>query len=1183
MDYIDSLFGPDPQSSAPPARRGAARSGGFSFDDALKAEGATGTLAELARSVYQQESGSGANARTSNAGAEGGMQVIPSTFRSVADAGWDRSDPTHNARAGIRYLQQMLDVADGDPALAAAGYYGGPGAIGKARRGLSVSDPRNPGAPNTLEYGQQVAGRMGRTPRAADAAPSKPVDYADSLFGEDSSETRNIMRGYVEPASAKPTKRSFASDVYEVGRQVGAGAAVDLPRMVGQGLRWLGDEDVGRPIVEAANARAPGWEPDLEGRGIIAETLIKGGRAVAPLVPAIATSLLPGGQFIAPTVAAGLFGTSSAQDTEDKLRKQGIPDSEATAAGWRTGAIQGPLEGVSMAAGGLAVKPLSKVLGLAGKTTGGVAGALTDTAIIRPLAKGLGLNLLVQPATEVAQDVGTELNERSYGAKPEDAWDIAKDSAQGAIGLTLLLGPFAGGAHVQRSRQAAKLKEALYSPNSDPMVQAQARDMVAAVAKEQGVAEGDIDGWLDARFREDDALVAQAAQGEQDGIQTKAQGLFDAAPAARAAQNEQDRLDITNQSRLDAINQMTVAEPPQSMTGTSASSLLGPRSNPLQDAIGQRAVQDAAQQQAPTAVPLTPEQEVEQQKTEELRARVAQENANVVAQKADAKAKKARAAEVNLEGKGAKVHNLLAELDALKAEESITEAEFNDSVVNLARPGGFVEVQNMLKEKFGLADTSTPPVKTAPITAKETPVAPVAPVVPAKVEPTVTTETKSDGTKTRVFAVKPDKPIAPVADKPGFRESNRAANTKIAALRAERKKLVAVGKDEADVGNYGDLDRNSPEGQRVAQIDNEINAALPPVADIRAHVESILSDTSKTRNQQLQGRLSAVTGITLGENGLEQEGTPTPMAEVARREKVSREAISKQLRNAGLSDLHIGRLVANDMAQGDAETSQAYDASNDEDADRTSGYEEVTEKSIDDESSRISSSAAKAMGDGIVEVGGRAMTPEEKAAEREATALLKRVAKTEDAPTASDLEFAEKRRKLAEEETLGRMGPWLESSDGENAIKDWNTNRSEVIPAFADLPLAQQLDWLKTIFKLNDRQLLDINYIKTLQQTQERSIDANPPSAENADVSLVEAGAGQDSEVGRGSGTDQAGPPAAVTVKKKRVVAAPSEQGPVAVDVPTSKGTLKIADSQAVIDKLDKKIENLKALLACLK
>lgn len=142
------------------------------FEEALAAEGVGGTLASLAKSIFVQESGGGRDTRTSNANAHGGMQIIPGTFKSVADKGWDISNPEHNMRAGIRYLKQLDKQSGGVPELTAAGYYGGPGGLEKARKGIAVSDPRNPKAPNTLKYGQQVVARMGNTGMGGKAASS---------------------------------------------------------------------------------------------------------------------------------------------------------------------------------------------------------------------------------------------------------------------------------------------------------------------------------------------------------------------------------------------------------------------------------------------------------------------------------------------------------------------------------------------------------------------------------------------------------------------------------------------------------------------------------------------------------------------------------------------------------------------------------------------------------------------------------------------------------------------------------------------------------------------------------------------------------------------------------------------------------------------------------------------------
>lgn len=301
----------------------------------------------------------------------------------------------------------------------------------------------------------------------------------------------------------------------EVGRQLLGGAAVDLPKMIGQGLQYTGvAPEYGREMVQAAEARAPQYAPDLRGRGLVGEAAVLGARAVAPMAPAIGASFLPGGQWIAPTVAAGLFGTSSAQETYEKLVKQGVPEEDASAAARRVGLVQGPLEGVATAVGLRAARPLAAALGRAG-TTAGVAGALTETSVARPFLRGMATNLAVQPATEVAQDVGTEMIERAYGAAPEDIGQIARQSALGGAGLTMLLGPFALGGSMSRARRAQQLSDALYGENATPEVRAAARLQVTEAARQQGVAESDIGDWLARQLREDQAATATVADQEK--------------------------------------------------------------------------------------------------------------------------------------------------------------------------------------------------------------------------------------------------------------------------------------------------------------------------------------------------------------------------------------------------------------------------------------------------------------------------------------------------------------------------------------------------------------------------------------------------------------------------------------------------------------------------------------------
>ena len=136
-------------------------SGAELFDKALDMEGITNPRERaFLKALHAQESSGKATEKTSNRDAHGAMQILPATFKSVADAGMDINKPLDNMRAGIRYGLQGFSAAKGDPVLAGAYYYGGPGGMQKAAKGQAVSDPKNPKAPNTLDYGNSIAKRM---------------------------------------------------------------------------------------------------------------------------------------------------------------------------------------------------------------------------------------------------------------------------------------------------------------------------------------------------------------------------------------------------------------------------------------------------------------------------------------------------------------------------------------------------------------------------------------------------------------------------------------------------------------------------------------------------------------------------------------------------------------------------------------------------------------------------------------------------------------------------------------------------------------------------------------------------------------------------------------------------------------------------------------------------------------
>jgi N-acetylmuramoyl-L-alanine amidase len=87
-----------------------------------------GVPSSLAAAIAWQESGFN-NGMVSAANARGIMQIMPGTWSwvqaNLAGSKLDPSSATDNVRAGALYLAHLLRETNGDPALAAAGYYQG--------------------------------------------------------------------------------------------------------------------------------------------------------------------------------------------------------------------------------------------------------------------------------------------------------------------------------------------------------------------------------------------------------------------------------------------------------------------------------------------------------------------------------------------------------------------------------------------------------------------------------------------------------------------------------------------------------------------------------------------------------------------------------------------------------------------------------------------------------------------------------------------------------------------------------------------------------------------------------------------------------------------------------------------------------------------------------------------------
>jgi hypothetical protein len=350
------------------------------FGAALEKEGVLGSLADIARSIYQQESGGGRNTKTSNAGAVGGMQILPSTFKSVAESNWDINNPEQNIRAGIRYLKQLNEKSGGDAALTAAGYYGGPGGMEKARQGIAVSDPRNPNAPNTLEYGKQVVARLPKTP-----SPEKPAQNPYESMSD-----ADLMAQYEK---VKPTPQTLhnVTDDMSTFQKFAAGlgkSMVDTGRGVGQLMGLVSQQEIDESAK--TDKALMGTTAGLIGNvgGQVAQMAIPGAGAAKGLQMAgLGGKLLAGGAIARAAAGGASFAASQPVLTGNSRAEN------AAIGGLAGGAGQGAVSGLQALAKPAAAAMSPAVSQLAAKAEAmGIpisAAQLSDSKFVKTLASVL--------------------------------------------------------------------------------------------------------------------------------------------------------------------------------------------------------------------------------------------------------------------------------------------------------------------------------------------------------------------------------------------------------------------------------------------------------------------------------------------------------------------------------------------------------------------------------------------------------------------------------------------------------------------------------------------------------------------------------------------------------------------------------------------------------------------------
>jgi hypothetical protein len=131
----------------------------------LVAEEGAAHLLPVIKAIRDQESSGGRDTRTSTDGAQGSMQLIPSTFRAYAKPGERIDNPADNIRVGARYIKDLADKFGNDPAKIAVGYFSGEGNVNRGQGEPWKRDFRDGNGKRVSSYANDIEARIkGREP-----------------------------------------------------------------------------------------------------------------------------------------------------------------------------------------------------------------------------------------------------------------------------------------------------------------------------------------------------------------------------------------------------------------------------------------------------------------------------------------------------------------------------------------------------------------------------------------------------------------------------------------------------------------------------------------------------------------------------------------------------------------------------------------------------------------------------------------------------------------------------------------------------------------------------------------------------------------------------------------------------------------------------------------------------------
>jgi N12 class adenine-specific DNA methylase len=328
--------------------------------------------------------------------------------------------------------------------------------------------------------------------------------------------SNRYLNAAFDAAPEAPPERSLPG---EMASGLKRGLYITAPQMIGGAMKALSPVDsgayrTGMDLQESAKAIAalPEMQRGATSHGMVGDTLVAGAEGIGQMAPVLAGGLL--NPALGAGIAGTMYGGSTYQDTKERvLQREGLDDAYAAAhpddarvrkaklTGLATGTVQGVGDAAMSYLGGRFLKGAFPSLGK--QTAQGIARGIASPGreTLKRFGTAWGAEMLGEGITEAAQDEGQAAIERAAGLKDAPAFGTqALDSAQGGVGMAMLLGPLAAPGHYSMFRDARQVQRALVDPSTDPAVRtAAARVMGNEIAKvDQSAAANFLDHAHDA-------------------------------------------------------------------------------------------------------------------------------------------------------------------------------------------------------------------------------------------------------------------------------------------------------------------------------------------------------------------------------------------------------------------------------------------------------------------------------------------------------------------------------------------------------------------------------------------------------------------------------------------------------------------------------------------------------------